>query len=247
MGIYISLFLFSRSSYFQPMSGDRNDNDSEDDERRSDDERGQPSDRREDRGGNGSYRERPPGDRTQREGSGEDPRRRTERIQSRKDRGRRRRSTRPDYGRAVDTNEIAFTVGAFLAVALGITLGYLLFYALVPTGGTAGPGVGANVTAGVAAAIMGVGLFTAPLVALVTGISTGFRAVEEYNASTRAAVSAGAGALAGYFVEFVLLISFAAVLASGGAGVEQIVAPAIGYGFGVGLTGALGAYFAVRF
>jgi hypothetical protein len=150
----------------------------------------------------------------------------------------------------LDSGEVTFSVGAFLAVGLGTALGFFLFITLLP--GRAGSGLAGNFLAGGTALSLVVGLFTAPLVGLVSGVATGIRIDDDYGAASRAAVSAGVGSIAGYFIQFIVLLLFTLVLAGGGGGgggtggIGALIAPVLGLSVGVGITGAMSGYFTVR-
>lgn len=228
------------------MSGDRDGSDRED--RRSRDETTQ-------RGSSGGERRESQRSQSGRGREGEGNRRREggARGGGRQGRGggRGRRGGYGGGGGMLDSDHVTFSVGAFLAVGLGTALGFFLFFTLLP--GRAGSGLGTNFLAGGTALSLVIGLFTAPLVGLVAGVATGIRIEDSYDAASRAAVSAGVGSIAGYFIQFIVLLLFTLVLAGGGGGgggggaIGAIIAPVLGLSVGVGITGAMAGYFAARF
>jgi len=124
---------------------------------------------------------------------------------------------------------ITFSVGVFLAVGLGYGLTLFLVSELAETGMTGDiAGAGSLV----------IGVLLAPLIAGITGLTTGFRMDGD-----DAKLAGGVGAAVGVVVMLVVLLVFASLISSGGGGGggDLDLGPLIGLVLGVGATGAMAA------
>lgn len=142
---------------------------------------------------------------------------------------------------------MSFSVATFVAFGLGTTIAVFLFGALLPRGA----GGAFDVVAGGAAASLVFGIFLAPLLAVVTGLTAPLGQSADGGA---VAVSTGAGAAAGFVVMVVVQFLLVLVLSGegsgpggSGGGLGQILLPALGFTVGVGLTGAAAGYIGAEF
>lgn len=142
----------------------------------------------------------------------------------------------------VDPDIVKFSVATFVAFGVGTTLAFFLFGALAPATLNLSLVGGAG-----AAAALFIGIFLAPVLAIVTGLTAARR---QTRPGQEVAVTAGAGAALGFLAMVIVQFVIATVLGGGGGGggggLGQILGPAIGYTVGVGLTGAAAGYIGVE-
>lgn len=130
---------------------------------------------------------------------------------------------------------LKIVVGIFTAVAIGYSVGLILLDGL---------GDEAMVMIGLFAIL--IPLLGAPLIAMVTGIIVGLRFDSDDNS---AMLTSGIGAFAGFFVMFFILLVISSLVVGNGNGdgdISDFFIPLIGFGIGVGLTGAGSTYVTRR-
>ncbi len=141
----------------------------------------------------------------------------------------------------VDTNVVQFSAAVFLVFGVGTTVAFLLFGALAPVRASF-----AFIGTGGATLALFSGVLLGPLLAIITGLTAARR---QARPGQEVAVSAGAGAAAGFLAMVIVQFVLATVLGGGGGGgggVDGVLGPAIGYTIGVGLTGAAAGYVGVE-
>lgn len=138
-------------------------------------------------------------------------------------------------GEVTRTRSLEYVIGVFAAIAVGYSAGLFLFDAF------ADEAVGEFVLIAVLVPIFG-----APMIAMVTGLATGFRLETDEQS---AALASGVSTFLGFFVMLLVLVLSASIIVSGGEvdRLNDLFLEMAAFGFGVAITGATTTLIVRRF